>query len=150
MISVQFTCPSCASSINVYPDKEANFVKCDICEHELPVSFNDDHIEGNVKDCPCCKRKDFYQQKDFNRKIGVILFIIASILSIWTYGISFIVLYAVDFFLFQKLKYIVICYKCNTIFRDVANKDEILTFDHEMNDRIVYADHDFEGKPITH
>ena len=34
--------------------------------------------------------------------------------------------------------------------RKVKNIDSIAGFDHEMNDRIIYADHNFEGKPISH
>lgn len=50
------------------------------------------------------------------------------------------------FFLFKKIGNIASCYKCNTIFRDVKNLSEISPFDHEMNDRIVYSDHDFKGE----
>jgi hypothetical protein len=148
MMTVQMTCPECESSIEVYPDKNAEKAQCDVCNHVVNVKFDDNHEQSVLKDCPCCGRKDFYQQKDFNRKIGVTLFIIASIASIWTYGVSFIVLYAADFFLFKKLRYVAVCYKCNTIFRGAKNINEIYGYDHEMNDRIIYADHDFGGKPL--
>lgn len=150
MMEVTITCPECGSGINVYPSTGSNAAHCDICNHDVDVKFNQEHEKGILKDCPVCERKDFYSQKDFNRKVGVILFIIAAILSIWTYGISFIVLYLFDFILFRKLKPIAICYKCNTVFRKVENIAEIHGFDHEMNDRIVYADHDFGGKPLEH
>ena len=149
-MTVLFTCPQCQSGIHVHPKVSAEFVQCEICQHELPVHFSHQHEEGVVETCPCCERKDFFKQKDFNRKIGVALFIIAAILSIFTYGISFVVLYLLDFFLFKKLRSIVICYKCQTIFRDVKNLDDIRDYDHEMNDRIVYSDHNFEGRPLKH
>jgi hypothetical protein len=150
MMTVQITCPECGSGIHVYPDQKAKKADCDVCHHEAPVTFNSEHEHGILKDCPCCQRKDFYSQKDFNRKLGVILFVIAAILSIWTYGMSLVALWLVDLFLFRRLKPIAICYKCQTIFRNVTNIDEIPGFDHEMNDRIVYADHDFQGKPLSH
>jgi len=149
-MNVQMTCPNCESSIEVVPNTEATKAQCDICKHVLNVNFDDNHMNGVLKDCPCCKRKDFYSQKDFNRKIGVMLFIIAAIASIWTYGISFIVLYVFDFLLFRKLGLIAICYKCQTIFRKVTNIKDIPGYNHEMNDRIVYADHDFKGVPLEH
>jgi hypothetical protein len=114
------------------------------------VKFTPAHEQDELCECAVCARQDFYQQKDFNRMIGVTLFVIAAILSIWTYGISLIVLYLVDVFLFRRLKPIAICYKCRTIYRGVRNIDQIRDFDHEMNDRIVYSDHDFKGKPISH
>lgn len=150
MMEVTLTCSECGSGINVLPAVESTIAECDVCSHEIPVKFNSEHVAGILKDCPCCERKDFYSQKDFNRKIGVSLFVIAAILSIWTYGISFIVLYALDLFLFRKLALVVICYKCNTIFRGISNISDIHGFNHEMNDRIVYSDHDFEGKQLEH
>jgi hypothetical protein len=150
MMTVTMTCPECGSAISVLPDVKAKKASCDICSHEVDVHFKPEHEQSVLKVCPCCERKDFYKQKDFNRKIGVILFVIAAILSIWTYGISFIVLYLFDFILFKILGEIAICYKCNSIFRKVTNLSEISGFNHEMNDRIVYSDHDFEGTPLEH
>lgn len=150
MMSVLITCEKCGSGIHVAPTEGAEFAHCDICSHDQKVSFNHKHIEGVLEECPVCSRKDFYSQKDFNRKIGVLLFVIAAILSLWTYGISFIVLYLFDLLLFRKLNLVAVCYKCNTIFRDVKNIKEIHPFNHEMNDRIVYANEDFQGKQLHH
>ncbi len=159
MMTVLFTCKNCGSGIHVHPHADTDTIKCSICEHEEKVHFTEDHQNSLLKTCPGCERKDFYSQKDFNRKIGVMLFVLCAIISTilfatgfgpeW-YLSTFIVLYALDFFLFRKLKFIAICYKCNTIFRDVLNIDDIRGFDHEMNDRIVYKDHDFQGKPLDH
>lgn len=148
MMEITITCDECKSGIHIIPSLDANKVKCDICSHETNLHFKKEHTESKVCDCPVCERKDFYSQKDFNRKIGVILFVIAAILSIWTYGISFIVLYLFDLILYKYLGKIAICYNCQAIFRKVANIEEIPGFDHEMNDRIIYSGHDFEGKPL--
>lgn len=147
---VTITCPNCGSAINVEAGKENQVAVCDVCQHKVTCHFDESHHQGIVKSCVVCERKDFYQQKDFNRKIGVILFVIAAILSIWTYGISLVVLYLVDVFLFRKLKPIAICYKCQTIYRNAKNILEIPDFDHEMNDRIVYSDQNFEGRGLKH
>ena len=150
MMEIQITCPSCGSSIEVLPDTKAKKVECDVCKHVQDVTFTQDHEQGLLKDCPVCSRMDFYKQKDFNRKIGVFLFVVADILSIWTYGLSLVALYLVDLFLFRKLSLVTICYKCRTNFRKINNIDDIREYDHEMNDRIVYSDHDFKGKPLSH
>jgi hypothetical protein len=150
MMEVQITCPTCGSGIEVHPDHSAQKVQCDVCQHVVDVNFTKEQEEGILKECPVCTRQDFYKQKDFNRKIGVVLFVIAAILSIWTYGLSLVALYLVDLFLFRKLAVVAICYKCQSNFRKVKNMAEIPDFDHEMNDRIVYADHDFKGKPLSH
>ncbi len=149
-MNVTITCENCGSGINVIPDQKASQAKCEICEHLTDVKFTEQDEASNLCQCPVCSRKDFYQQKDFNRKIGVALFVIAAIASIWTYGLSLVALWLVDLILFRKLGNIAICYKCQTIFRKVSNIDKIRPFDHEMNDRVIYADHDFEGKPLSH
>lgn len=150
MMEVQITCGNCGSSIEVVPNRNAGKVECDVCKHQTELHFNQEHEEGKLTVCPVCSRQDFYKQKDFNRKVGVALFVVAAILSIWTYGLSLVVLYLVDLFLFKRLGTVAICYKCNTNFRRVQNIEEIRDFDHEMNDRIVYSDHDFKGKPLSH
>lgn len=159
MMTVLFTCNNCGSGIHVYPSAEASKIQCDICQVEQGVHFTKEQEESVLKDCPGCERKDFYSQKDFNRKLGVMLFVLAAVIStilLW-FGINplwylstFVFLYILDFILFRRLKQIAICYKCNAIFRDVNNIHEIRGFDHEMNDRIVYSDHNFHGKPLDH
>ena len=159
MMTVHFTCKKCTSGIHVYPALEASKIQCEVCQNEENVHFDQNHVDGILKDCPECGRHDFYAQKDFNRKLGVIFFVMAALIStvmLWKgmgpqwYLSTFIVLYAVDFFLFRRLNQIAICYKCQAIFRDVKNISEIHGFDHEMNDRIIYSDHDFQGKPPSH
>lgn len=150
MMEIQITCSNCGSGIEVIPEHHAHSVDCHICKHVIPVTFTHQHEEGILKECPVCSRQDFYKQKDFNRKIGVVLFVIAAILSIWTYGLSLVALYLVDLLLFKRLSMVAICYKCQTNFRQVKNMGELPDFDHEMNDRIVYSDHDFKGKPLSH
>lgn len=150
MMTVEITCPECGSGINVYPSVEAASANCDVCSHTISTKFNQDHVEGRLCDCPVCERKDFFQQKDFSRKIGVLLFVIAACFVPWTYGISLIILWLVDLFLFRRIPNVAICYKCQTNFRGLSNLKEIPQFNHEMNDRIIYSDHDFEGKPLEH
>ncbi len=150
MMNIQITCSNCGSSVEVVPDIQATKVSCDVCQHVTEVSFNEKHIQGDLEVCPVCSRQDFYKQKDFNRKIGVLLFVIAAILSIWTYGLSLVVLFIFDLILFKKIGFVAICYKCNTNFRNLGNMAMIRDFDHEMHDRIVYSDHDFKGKPLSH
>ncbi len=150
MMSVQITCPNCASGVHVYPSATATAAECDVCQHRIELKFDENHLKAHLEDCPVCARKDFYQQKDFNRVVGVVLFVIAAALVPWTYGLSLLGLYLLDVFLFRRLSMIAICYNCRTIFRDVGNINAIPGYDHEMNDRIVYSGHDFKGKPLSH
>ena len=145
-MKVVLTCTNCGSGIPLSPSLEKDHVHCPVCSHRHSVQFDENHVRSILKDCPCCQRKDFFSQKDFNRKIGVGLFVVAAVLSIWTYGLSFVVLWLFDFFLYKRLGDIAVCYKCQSVFRGLANIADIPPFNHEMNDRIIYADHDFKGK----
>ncbi len=158
-MTVQFTCKECGSGIHVYPSLEAVKIVCDVCHTQQEVHFNQSEVDGVLKHCPACNRQDFYSQKDFSRKVGVSLFVIAALISTWMlwkgmgpqwYLSTFIVLYLLDFILFRKLNQIAICYKCETIFRGVKNIKDIQGFSHEMHDRIIYSDHNFEGKQLDH
>ena len=148
-MEMTLTCPGCGSAVSVYPSSEAFLAKCSVCQREIPVHFSARHEEGWLEECPCCGRKDFYRQKDFNRKLGVLLFVVAAILSIWTYGMSLVVLWLLDLFLFRRLGSVVICYNCQSIFRGVRGEESIPEFDHETHDRIVYGGEDFGGKPLN-
>ncbi|MCY4643160.1 MAG: hypothetical protein OXB88_00935 [Bacteriovoracales bacterium] len=149
-MEMTLTCSECGSAIHIHPDRNADTAKCQICSHPISVTFTQEHEDGRLSQCPACGRKDFYAQKDFNRKIGVTLFIVAAITSIWTYGLSFVALYLLDLLLFKKLGKIAICYNCQSIFRSIANMDDIHEYDHEMNDRIIYSGHDFGGRSPKH
>ena len=80
-MTVTLTCPECGSGVAVYPSPGATGTECDVCNHHIPLSFDSSLEKGMVEQCPCCQRKDFYQQKDFNRKIGVALFILAAAIT---------------------------------------------------------------------
>jgi len=112
MMTVHFTCKQCGSGIHVYPSLEAHAIECDVCKTVQNVHFDKHHVDGILKECPSCSRQDFYSQKDFNRKIGVMIFVLAALIStamLW-YGLgpqwylsTFIVLYGLDFFFLESL-----------------------------------------------
>ena len=147
-MEVTLTCSECGSAVSVYPSPRTSRAACDVCGRETPVRFSSRHEEGFLEDCPTCERKDFYRQKDFNRKLGVSLFVIAAIMSIWTYGLSLVALWLLDLFLFRRLGSVAVCYNCRSIFRKVQWMEKIPEFDHETHDRIVYGGEDFGGKPL--
>ncbi len=137
-MKVTLTCQECGSGIHVHPSLDIDRVQCTICSREQKIMFHVKHHHSLLESCPSCEGTWFYAQKDFNRKIGVILFVMAAVASFWTYGLSFVGLWLMDCFLYGRLEKIAICYKCQCIFRNVHNIDAIPSFDHERHDRIVY------------
>ena len=138
-MNITLTCRQCGSGIHVRPNLSLKEVQCKICLSKQNVFFHKEHLQSHLKRCPSCQETWFYAQKDFNRKIGVILFTIAAVAAIWTYGLSLVALWLIDLSLYKHLDTIAICYKCDGIFRNVLNIDEIPSFDHERNDRTIYV-----------
>lgn len=83
----------------------------------------------NVVDrCVACDCQKVYVQKDFNRTLGVTIFVAGAIVSLILYGFnliwqSMVVLLgcaAADGLLFKILPDVTICYKCHAQYRQFA------------------------------
>ena len=79
--------------------------------------------------CLRCGLDRLYTQKDFNRKIGLWIFVVAAILSVPTWGVSLLVATIVDRILFYMLGDVTICYACNTQHRGFAGNPDHGEFD---------------------
>jgi DNA-directed RNA polymerase subunit RPC12/RpoP len=94
---------------------------------------------GSVERCPICGSKHLYRQRDFNRALGCLLVAIGAALVPWTYGLSLIVLSAVDFLLYRRLQYSPVCYRCDTVFRDARPTRRQGEFDLLKHDVLKYG-----------
>ena len=148
-MEVVLTCGSCGSAVPVRPSPGTRRADCPACSRGHPVRFGPGHLAGDPAPCPSCGRRDLYRQKDFNRRAGVLLFALAAVLSVWTYGLSLVALWLVDLLLHRRLGDVAVCYKCRAVFRNAAAAAlaRVPPFDHETNDRVVHAGHDFGGLP---
>jgi hypothetical protein len=154
-VEIEITCGKCGSSVDLIADNMLKTANCKICGHSQELNLAKALVEsGDLVSCPCCQRKDFYQQPDFNRKVGIFIFTLGAIITLYTfdetYGLPIILFWLLDVLLYKWVPTVVICYKCATNFRKLTNVASIPAFDHEMNDRIIYSNHDFDGKPIKH
>jgi len=82
--------------------------------------------------CPSCGCKHFYHQKDFNRTIGCLIILASAILVPFTYGLSFIIVAIIDWFLYMRVPSEAVCYKCRTVYKNVQIPDQIKVFDHHL------------------
>ncbi len=73
---------------------------------------------ARVEVCPLCGCRHLYRQRDFNRALGCLLVVVGAALVPWTYGLSLIALSLVDVALYYRLPYAVVCYRCDTVYRD--------------------------------
>jgi hypothetical protein len=74
--------------------------------------------EQRIEACPLCGSRHLYRQKDFNRALGCLLVLVGAALVPWTYGLSLVVFSLLDLWLYHRLSLAVVCYRCDTVYRD--------------------------------
>ena len=127
------------------------------------------HISEPLRICPHCQGKEFYRQPDFKRSLGLSIVVVASVLTLFLEMISratfpdwspfakwslvwspmLIALLVDRVFINRWADTVLICYKCEHIFRGVpSNKLEgIYPFDLEIHDRYRYAEQNEASQP---
>ena len=81
--------------------------------------------QNTVDHCAVCECPTVYVQKDFNRTLGMTIFIVGAVISLILYGFNhvwaaFAVLLgcaAIDGLLYKVLPDVTICYKCYAQYR---------------------------------
>lgn len=118
----QLACPGCGDSREVSP-------------HRLPSKESSRQLES----CLLCGCRHLYRQRDFNRGLGCLLVAIGAALVPWTYGLSLVVLSLVDLVLYYRLPQAVVCYRCDTVFRDARPGPRQKEFDLLRHDVLKYG-----------
>ena len=88
----------------------------EILEVDLTGWSSTDH--ASIERCAICDCRHLYRQRDFNRALGCTLVAVGAVLVPWTFGLSLVVLSLVDLVLFYRLPESVVCYRCDTVYRD--------------------------------
>jgi hypothetical protein len=103
-------------------------------------------VEGSRVDlCSRCGTTAFYAQKDFDQRLGCAILAAGAALALgvsWRFGgIWFVpVLLAVaaaDLVLARRIKAVVICYQCDTEYRDVRDASSVRAWDPHVAERFV-------------
>jgi DNA-directed RNA polymerase subunit RPC12/RpoP len=109
-------------------------VECPNCSHRVAVpnaTWQGDRVEA----CALCGCEHLYRQRDFNRGLGCLLVAIGAVLVPWTYGLSLVGLSLVDLWLYRRLRDSVVCYRCDTVYRDAtptARQGEVDLLKHDI------------------
>ncbi len=65
--------------------------------------------------------------------------IVGILLVPWTYGLSLIVLSVVDLVIYYMLPFAVVCYRCDTVYRDARPRPRQTDFDLLKHDVVKYG-----------
>jgi len=95
--------------------------------------------DAGVEVCPLCGCRHLYRQRDFNRALGCLLVAAGAALVPWTFGLSLLVFGLVDLWLYRRLRDAVVCYRCDTVYRDARPGPRQGDFDLLKHDVLKYG-----------
>lgn len=115
-LEISGLCPHCSKTFSV----SDLFAQCPTCSTAL-FGNRTDQMPHHLDQCPACGCTHLYQQKDFNKKIGLFFLVIGIVLAYWTYGLSLVAITAIDWLIARRVGTVGLCYLCEMQFRgDVA------------------------------
>jgi hypothetical protein len=118
--SIEWRCPECERPSLQELDGPAA-LDCGNCSHQQNYAEAACTESGSVTDpleaCVVCGYDRLFAQKDFNRKLGLVIVLIGAALSPWTYGLSLLAFMGFDYALYRFVPEITVCYGCDAIHR---------------------------------
>jgi transcription elongation factor Elf1 len=137
---LRIQCKSCGLPFKEKLQPGATQIRCPNCGQTLPVLadvWTDD--PPAVEACPVCGCRHLYRQRDFNRALGCALVLVGAALVPWTYGLSLVILSLIDLALYFRLRQTVVCYRCDTVYRDAEPGPRQKEFDLLKHDVLKYG-----------
>ncbi len=128
--TVELICPHCESEQLYAVDEITGSMSCRNCQQGIDLEIPDGQRSSeNLDQCFLCGGHRFYVQKDFNPRLGLVIFALGVLFSYHTYGITLFAASAVDFFLYKKLPTVIVCYRCRALYRRFANTEKFKPYD---------------------
>jgi len=125
-MKVRVRCPACGGTQQVSAARTPSKTSCRRCGRIIPLALTGSVREDlEVDACPVCEGRDLYVRKDLNRNMGLTAVVIVALVSagfLWSGRdlVAYAVLGAfalVDFVIYQLLKEVTVCYRCQAEFR---------------------------------
>lgn len=149
-----YSCPSCEAVVVIQNVEQQTEVCCNQC------SWKRDNPKSNIVDdkpqsCLVCGCDDLWRQKDFPVALGLAMvglgIIISSICIAYYRPIlamaALMAVALVDMVLFQFMKDVLVCYRCNSRHRSNLINNEDPAFNLEISER--YRQEQIQEKKIT-
>jgi hypothetical protein len=135
---VRTQCRACGFPFRAVLTADLAELACPHCAVARPVA-REGWGESSVETCPLCSCRHFYRQRDFNRALGCGLVAAGAAFVPWTFGLSLIAFGLVDLWLYKRLPEAVVCYKCDTVYRDARPGPRQGEFDLLKHDVLKYG-----------
>ncbi len=132
---IKGSCPECKSAFSLCVKQDNENPSCEKCNTNFNKTLlNEMWQTKTVTACPICGFNDFWIDKKFPKKIGLMLVIIAAILVPFTWGFSFVILFLLDVILWIVLEWRINCYKCSSEFIGFKRNSKMKYFDLKVYD----------------
>ncbi len=138
-MEIQYRCPRCGAVADVEDWETAAELVCARCGGRIPIAAAPGLVavspgatspgDRRLERCPVCDGREFYAQRDFNRRLGLGLVVVGAILAWPTRGVSLLAVVLLDLALYFLLPRIVICYRCEAVFRGLPREGAHPAFD---------------------
>ncbi len=91
---------------------------------------------GFLSRCARCGLDRLYVQKDFSKKAGLGVFIVAAVLSVPTWGLSLLAATLIDLVLYYSLGDATLCYGCGAVHRGFPRNPAHGSFDIHVQESV--------------
>jgi hypothetical protein len=142
-------CPGCGNGLFLDAHPPAGSVPCRRCGGGREAKgVGRSAPDGSVTACGFCGGSEFYRQKDFNRKLGLIILVLgfgsalcgAALLGdLWFFWIL-IGMAVLDLALYRLLPEVQVCYACQAIYRGIPIPSSVEAFDLALHDQYAFKD----------
>lgn len=128
-LQITFPCEKC----NEWPTTvwlKGKDLNCHNCQTKRPLKAQPPALQP----CPVCETEHVYKQKDFNRKLGILLLLVGIAGSFYTYGMSLLVVAIFDWWLYRHVGEVGLCYRCHSQFRGSPEVEALPPFTLQLHD----------------
>ena len=139
-MDINFRCRHCGLGLWVEDRTTPSQVGCRRCGHDHRIDATAVAEGAALRRCWICGCDQLYRQRDFNRKIGLAVVVVAAVFSVKTYGLSLLLAAIIDLILYTRLPQIAMCYHCEAIHRGFQLRDAIESYDLGTQERFEDKD----------
>ncbi|MFQ5601342.1 MAG: hypothetical protein ACE5G2_12425 [Candidatus Krumholzibacteriia bacterium] len=130
---VNFACSTCGNGLVLPLAKPDARAVCKRCGGEARLAHAPEATDP-ITCCAACGSEALFVQRDFNRKLGLAIVVVAALFVVRTWGLSLLLAALADWTLYRTLPRITVCYACEAIHRGIPVNPTHGPFDHEIED----------------
>jgi hypothetical protein len=126
---IALPCPDCGTELLLPLSPLPASLNCHGCETDIKIAGGKPEQLSAPAVCLVCNSPHFYWQKDFNQRVGCLLFGLGALFTPWTYGVSLAAMALLDFILYKILPKVSVCYICKARYRNVPARADHLPYE---------------------